>query len=110
MIKDTKTGKIIKDNIGIYDVDFIMLKEKQIFLDEKGNDRTLDNTDRIKISPTDGSVQAGLDKKTIPTDPDNISKGNVTISNNKEGKLVITPNGEDGHVPKVNFINKKEEK
>ncbi|MFA9212444.1 MAG: RHS repeat-associated core domain-containing protein [Candidatus Methylacidiphilales bacterium] len=114
-IVDVKTGKVIADNIGIYDVDFIKIQDGQKFEDDKGKIYTNKNTNlvpngqgEIKLgSPLmDAALQNGAG---FDPDPDEINEGNVNIKNNSKGNLQLETTGESENTPNITYGSSKKE-
>ncbi|MBK9354132.1 MAG: RHS repeat-associated core domain-containing protein [Bacteroidetes bacterium] len=113
-IVDSKTGKTINKNVGIYDVDYIKIDDEQIFQDENGEFHTKTNTEvfgksdaQIKLSPKlfDGGAQK-IPWLHIDPDKGDRNEGNIDIVNNKQGYIEIKPNGEWANNPIIKYGEK----
>jgi hypothetical protein len=109
-IVDAKTGETRRSNVGIYDVDGIIMSQNQNFIDNSGNVRNTTNTNFVKDLP--GEIKLGsnwadaLLQKFGATPNENFrNKGNVNIDNDSNGNLKLTSSG--SRSPSIIFGQKK---
>ena len=107
-IIDIKTGKTIigKEDIGIFDVDGIVMGNGQNFVDNNGKIRNNTNTAKF-VSGVDWEIkiQPGyLNWKGAP-----LIVGNVTIATNSVGNIILTPIGSNPlSTPTISYGSKKQ--
>jgi RHS repeat-associated protein len=96
-------------DVGIHDVDGIIMLEGQTFEDAKGekyncsNTRTVDNLD-VQIKISNSYLSAACSTPIYPCPQTNL--GNVEISNNNKGNLVLTLSGGINQPSKITFGQK----
>jgi RHS repeat-associated protein len=104
-IVDIKTGDVINKDVGVFDVDGIIMRPGQNFVDNKGEIRNNANTNtfvsnvpwQIKIQPGNAN---GVGTPWV--------MGSVTISKNSAGNIALTPVGNNAlSRPKIIFGAKK---
>jgi RHS repeat-associated protein len=105
-IVDIKTGKVIKDgkDVGVFDVDGIIMRPGQNFVDNEGGIRNSANTNTVDSGvPWQIKIQPGYANGAgTPW-----VMGNVTIKNNA-GNITLTPEGDNIlSRPKIIFGAKK---
>jgi hypothetical protein len=91
-IVDIKTGKTIKGqgDVGVFDVDGIVMGAGQNFVDNKGEIRNNTNTAKY-VSGVDWEIKIQPGYWNGFGAPQVI--GSVTISTNSAGNIILTPNG-----------------
>jgi RHS repeat-associated protein len=101
-IVDIKTGELIKGgkDVGVFDVDGIIMRPGQNFVDNKGEIRNNANTNAVDNQPWQIKIQPGYANwKGTPW-----VMGSVTISQNSAGNITLTPVGNNAlSRPKIIF-------